>query len=73
MKTVNTNDSRQATSALPLTTEALAERLGIKPQTLRASLCRNGHYYGLRPWKSPNRFLLWPSDAVERLTAGEVA
>lgn len=54
-----------------LTTEALAERLGIKPQTLRANLCRNGHYFGLRPVKMPNRLLLWPADALERLTAGQ--
>jgi hypothetical protein len=53
-----------------LTTEALAEALGIKAQTLRANLCRNGHYFGIRPVKTPNRFLLWPADAVERLTTG---
>ena len=54
-----------------LTTEALAEALGIKAQTLRANLCRNGHYFGIRPVKTPNRFLLWPADAVERLTTGQ--
>jgi hypothetical protein len=53
-----------------LTTEALADALGIKPQTLRANLCRNGHYFGIRPVKTPNRFLLWPADAVQRLTTG---
>ncbi|MDP2833828.1 MAG: hypothetical protein Q8Q28_11180 [Pseudomonadota bacterium] len=56
--------------AVHLTTEALASRLGIKPQTLRANLCRHGHYFGLRPVKTPNRFLLWPADSVDRLTAG---
>lgn len=54
-----------------ISTEALAEGLGIKPQTLRAHLCRHGHYYGLQPVKLPNRLLRWPADAVERLTAGE--
>ncbi len=54
-----------------VSTEALAAQLGIKPQTLRAALCRNGHYYGIRPVKMPNRLLLWPSDALERLTAGK--
>lgn len=53
-----------------LTTEALAESLGIKPQSLRAALCRHQHYYGIRPIKLPNGRLLWPADAVERLTAG---
>lgn len=51
-------------------TEQLAERLGIKAQTLRAALCRAGHYYGIRPVKLPNRMLRWPADAVERLLAG---
>lgn len=54
-----------------VSTQALAESLGIKPQTLRAALCRNGHYYGIRPIKLPNRLLLWPADAVARLLAGE--
>jgi hypothetical protein len=55
------------------TTEALAAGLGIKPQTLRAALCRDGHYYGIRPAKLPNGRLLWPADAIERLTAGTAA
>ena len=37
-----------------LTTEALADGLGIKPQTLRAAICRHQHYYGIRPAKLPN-------------------
>ncbi|MBL0354374.1 MAG: DNA-binding protein [Dechloromonas sp.] len=45
----------------------------MEPQTLRASLCRNGHYMGLRPVKLPNGRLLWDAAEVERLTAGEVA
>ena len=51
--------------------QAGSTRLGIKAQTLRAALCRNGEYYGIRPFKSKNRFLRWPADAVERLS-GEV-
>jgi hypothetical protein len=53
------------------TTEALAAGLGIKPQTLRAALCRDGHYYGIKPAKLPNGRLLWPADAIERLTSGQ--
>jgi hypothetical protein len=49
------------------TTEALADRLGIKPQSLRARVCRTGSYFGLRPLKLPNGRLLWPADSVERL------
>lgn len=46
------------------TTETLARRLGLRPQTLRAAICRNGHYYGLRPAKLPNGRLLWPDNAL---------
>lgn len=56
----------------PLSTEELAARLGIKAQTLRAALCRDGAYFGVRPLKAKNRFLRWPADSVERLS-GEVA
>lgn len=50
-----------------LTTDQFAAQLQIKPQTLRAALCRDGHYYGVRPVKMPNRRLLWPDDAAARL------
>jgi hypothetical protein len=50
-----------------LTTEALADGLGLKPQTLRAASCRHSHYFGIRPAKSPNGRLLWPAEATERL------
>jgi len=53
-------------------TEVLAEHLGIKPQTIRAALCRNGHYLGLRPIKMPNRRLLWPAADVTELLSGGV-
>lgn len=52
-------------------TGTLAQSLGITPQTLRAALCRNGHYYGIRPIKMPNRRLLWPADAIDRLLSGK--
>lgn len=54
-----------------LTTETLSADLGgkPKPQSLRAAVCRHGHYYGLRPLKMPNGLLAWPDDSVARLTA----
>jgi len=55
-------------SQTPLTTEALAAALGLKSQTLRAALCRDGHYCGVRPSKAANRFLYWPADSVQRIT-----
>lgn len=52
-------------------TEEAAAVLKVKPQTLRAGLCRDGAYFGVRPQKSRNRFLVWPADAIDALTAGE--
>lgn len=54
-------------------TEEAAAILKVKPQTLRAALCRDGHYFGVRPIKLPNRMLTWPAEAIERLLSGEVA
>jgi hypothetical protein len=53
-----------------LSTEDLAQSLKITPGTIRTRLCRTGSYFGLRPLKLPNGRLLWPGDAVERLTKG---
>ena len=52
-----------------LTTQELADAIGVRPNTIRVSLCQKGHYFGLRPHKLPNRFLMWPEDSVERLLA----
>lgn len=57
--------------AKTLSTEQAAAALHIKPQTLRAALCRDGHYFGLRPRKLPNGRLLWPAEGIERLLSGE--
>jgi hypothetical protein len=56
-----------------LDTAEAADRLRIKPQTLRRALCLQGHYFGMRPTKLPNGRLLWDSADLDRLTAGEVA
>jgi hypothetical protein len=52
-------------------TEELAELLLVKPQTIRAALCREGSYYGLMPVKLPNRRLIWSADAVNAMLAGK--
>lgn len=54
-------------------TEEAAAVLKIQPQTLRAALCREKHYFGVRPQKARNRFLLWPADQIDALMKGEVA
>lgn len=50
-------------------TDELAALLKVRPQTIRAGLCRQGHYQGLVPIKSGNRFLLWPADEADRLVS----
>ena len=52
-------------------TEELAELLLVKPQTIRASFCRTGSYYGLMPIKLPNRRLIWSAEAVNAMLAGK--
>jgi hypothetical protein len=51
-------------------TEEFAAQLKVKPQTIRAGYCRDGHYLGVVPIKLPNRRLLWDSAEVEALIAG---
>jgi hypothetical protein len=55
-----------------LTTEELAALFGAAPQTPRASLCRIGHWMGMRPVKLPNGRLLWNAAEAERLASGGV-
>lgn len=73
MKQVVAASQALRADARTLSTEEAAARLGIKPQTLRAALCRDGSYFDVRPFKAKNRFLRWPADAVGRLAAGEVS
>ncbi|TVT58379.1 MAG: DNA-binding protein [Azoarcus sp. PHD] len=56
-----------------LQTTAFAQRIGYKSASIRTAFWRNGHFNGITPIKLPNGRLLWPADAVERLTAGEAA
>ncbi|WP_207308678.1 hypothetical protein [Marinobacter caseinilyticus] len=60
--------AREAVSAY--STEEVAMRYGVQPGSIRASLCRKGHWCGIRPIKLPNRFLAWPADVVDQLLAG---
>ena len=36
-----------------LTTDQVANRFGVKSQTIHAALCREGHYFTLKPEKAP--------------------
>lgn len=48
-------------------TEQLAALAHVKPTTPRVSLCRRGHWMGIKPVKLPNGRLLWPADQVHKL------
>jgi RNA polymerase sigma factor (sigma-70 family) len=52
-------------------TEEAAGLLQIQPQSLRAALCRDGHYAGIVPRKLPSRFLAWPADQVDAIVRGK--
>lgn len=62
-----------ARQGVKVTTEAMTARFGVATQTPRASLCRVGHWMGMRPVKLPNGRLLWDAAEIERLLNGEVA
>lgn len=49
------------------TTAALASRLGIQSESIRAAVYRSGSYYGITPTRLPNGRLLWPADAFQRI------
>ncbi|WP_041645547.1 hypothetical protein [Aromatoleum aromaticum] len=72
-QTIPTAWRNDAPPARTLSTEQAAAALHIRPQTLRAAICRDGHYAGIVPRKLPSRFLAWPAAEVARLLDGEVA
>lgn len=53
-------------------TEEVAIRGKVVPQSIRAAVCRNGHWMGLRPVKLPNRRLLWDADQVNKVLCGQM-
>lgn len=53
------------------TTEAMADKIKLQPQTIRKRLSQTGSYYGLKPVRLPNRRLMWKADSVTKfLRAG---
>ena len=50
-----------------LTTEELADALGVQAQTIRKQHSATGAYLGIRPTKLANRRLMWPADAVNQV------
>lgn len=54
-----------------LSTNEFAERVRLKPQTIRKSLSKNGHVMGIRPIKLPNGKLRWKKHEVAALLNGD--
>lgn len=55
-------------------TAEFARSIGYKAASIRTAYWRNGHFYTITPVKLPGgkgARLLWPADAVQRLTAGQ--
>lgn len=52
-----------------LNTNQLAERFGVKGDTVRRNLCTKGHFLGLKPVKLPNSRLLWPNVHPDQVAA----
>jgi hypothetical protein len=51
------------------TTNEIARRFGVKPDTVRRNFCVSGHFLGLQPLKLPNKRLLWPDIQPEELVS----
>ena len=63
----------QHTPAPKFSTEELASFGRVVPQSIRASVCRKGHWNGLRPVKLPSGKLLWDAEQAAAVLNGEVA
>lgn len=50
-----------------LPTNVFADCFSVKGSTVRRSYCVNGHYLGIVPQKLPNKRLLWPRSAVNKI------
>jgi hypothetical protein len=53
-----------------LTTAEVAQLFLVRANTIRVSLCRCGHYLGIRPRKLGNRRLSWPKSEVLAAVTG---
>lgn len=54
-----------------MTTNELADKLGIRSTSIHRRVCTTGSYFGLRPQPLANGRLLWPDDAIEQLTKAQ--
>lgn len=50
-----------------LTTKEYAAIVRVESQTIRRAYCIDGHYLKVKPFKLPNKRLLWPKAEVLRV------
>ena len=70
---VKNTSSAGARPTAKLDTREFAALARVKPQSVRAALCRTGHYLGLRPVKLSTGKLLWDAECAARVLNGEAA
>ncbi len=58
------NQNPGAAAQFPLDTDSFAARNNVKGQSVRARICRYGHYFGIRPKKLANGRLAFPDVQV---------
>lgn len=56
-----------------ISTGEFAERVRVKPETIRRGYCVKGHYLSVRPVKLENGRLVWPETPVEKALSGGAA
>jgi hypothetical protein len=54
-----------------LTTKEYAALVHVESQTIRRAYCMDGHYLKVRPFKLPNKRLLWPKPDVLRVIGAD--
>ena len=55
------------TNETHIPTREFARELHVKDESVRRSLCINGHYMGIKPLKLPNGRLLWPVSEIKKV------
>jgi hypothetical protein len=65
MNTKTSITPSETESSNPISTECFAANNFVKPQSVRARLCRYGSYFGVRPKKLQNGRLVWPDVQVQ--------
>lgn len=63
-----TDNESQAHTRM-LTTNELAFKLAMEPQSIRKRWSQTGSYFNIRPMKLPNGKLRWPANAMGMLSS----